>query len=171
MNGLYLEMKIDPAHSATMLKRFSALIEYPAHINQVTSAELSKELEHIEHYLAIQQMICSDEVQITYVSDIQSLEHQLPPFLIIPLIENTFKHGSKGNKKEHLVTISIVSDATKLTMDAANSVQQESRLLNRSDGETLDRLRRRMLLHYTERHVLEIHSTDTLYAVKLEITW
>jgi two-component system, LytTR family, sensor kinase len=171
LNGLYLEMKIDPTHSAAMLKRFSALIEYPSHINQVASAELSKELEHIEHYLAIQQMICSDEVQITYVRDIQSLEHQLPPFLMIPLIENAFKHGSKGNKQEHLVTISIVSDATKLTMDVANSVQQESRLLNRSDGKTLDRLRRRLLLHYPERHVLEIHSTGTLYAVKLEITW
>jgi len=171
LNGLYLEMKIDPAHSAEMLKRFSAFIEYPLRINHASHTHLTNEIEHIAHYLAIQQMICSEEVQITFVNDLQLPDRELPPYLLIPLIENAFKHGSKGNKQEHLVTISIISDATKLTLEVANSVHQEAHLLNIVQGSTLDRLKRRLQLHYPDRHLLEIHSTNSLYAVKMEIMW
>jgi hypothetical protein len=171
LNGLYLEMKIDPTHSAEMLKRFSAFIEYPLRINQASHTHLTNEIEHIAHYLAIQQMICSEEVQITFVNDLQLPDRELPPYLLIPLIENAFKHGSKGNKQEHLVTISIISDATKLTLEVANSVHQEAHLLNNVQGSTLDRLKRRLQLHYPDRHLLEIHSTNSLYAVKMEIMW
>lgn len=85
------------------------------------------ELEHIKDYLGIEKLRLGDRLQVDYVIDQDALKEDVPPFTLLPLIENAVKHGFEQSLEPGSLTLSVKKLSTKLKIEVANTYEEDSR--------------------------------------------
>jgi LytS/YehU family sensor histidine kinase len=98
--------------------------------------------------------------------DVKDPEQQIAPFLLIPFIENAFKHGDLS-LPEQPVHIHLESDKNNLHLTVENPVRQQEK--DKASGIGLENVRRRLALLYPDSHDLDIHSDGQTFIVNLKI--
>ena len=159
-NSLYsLSLKNHPDTSDYILK-LSSMMRYLTDETNLDKIPLTKELDFIKKYIAIEKMRFGKDasIQLTIVGNIND-EKLIAPFLLIPLVENAFKHGFYTNGKDAFVTITLHLENNELLFFVENSVftKQHFQEQNRT-GKGLDNLRLRLHLLYPKDSMLEINS-------------
>ncbi len=158
--------------SSTMILRLSNILRYTLYEAKSATVPLGKELTCVEQYIDIQK-IRMPEVAINYTKKNTENNFVIAPLLLLPLIENAFKHGnvSQGN---FYVNITILVNNKTLTMNVKNSmapvkITQEAVV----GGIGLENLQRRLTLLYPKTHVLETNTDHSSYfqtTLNLEIS-
>ena len=106
---------------------------------------LRKELDAIQHYLAIEQMRFEDDLQVRLSIDADAARCHVPPFLVLPLVENAIKHGQRTSPFPLQISITGTRTDGRLVLDIANTGHL------RSDTD----------LHDTDLHDTDLHDTST----------
>jgi len=90
--------------------------------------------------------------------------------LLLPLVENSFKHGIKGDLKDTYVKIDLSSDSTGISFEIENN-RVESGYTGQQDkkGIGLENIKTRLGLIYPGNHRFDIDSSKTSFRVKLEL--
>ena len=92
LNAISGMCKYDPVRADETLVRFSRYLRNNIAIMQEDGLELfSKSLEHLEDYLALEQIRFRDKIH--FVKKIETEDFLLPPLILQPLVENSIKHG------------------------------------------------------------------------------
>lgn len=171
-NSLYsLSLKNDPETPEYILK-LSGMMRYLTDETQLEKVPLTKELDFIKKYMAIEKMRFGKEasIELTILGTIND-EKLIAPFLLIPLVENAFKHGFYTNNKNAFVNIKLNLENNKLQFFVENSVftKQHFQEQHRT-GQGLDTLRQRLHLLYPKNAILEINSKKNSYTTQVKIT-
>jgi LytS/YehU family sensor histidine kinase len=93
---------------------------------------MHKEIEYLKNYIALQKLRTQSSPDIT-IEDIiteQNCNHQIAPMLLIPLVENAFKHGI-SLKEKSWIKINLECTATNIVFEVRNSMHEK----NTSDTE------------------------------------
>lgn len=171
-NSLYsLSLKNSPKLSEYILN-LSSMMRYLTDEIQLDNVPLTKELDFIKKYITIEKMRFGKEasIQLTILGNIND-ENIIAPFLLIPFVENAFKHGFYTNAKDAFVNITLSLENNELFFFVENSVftkqhfQEQNRI-----GKGLDNLRKRLYLLYPTSSRLEINSTKNTHTIQLKIT-
>lgn len=87
-------------------QKLGQMIRY--NISNINSdfATLYEEIEHIQNFYTIQKMRFGDNIKIIIDVPDELLEHEIPRFILQPIVENAFKHGFRSNKLEGTIKIS-----------------------------------------------------------------
>lgn len=94
----------EPEKAADLVQKFSLYLRGNfTELDNSSLISVSQELEHVQHYVNIEQIRFPD-IQVQY--DIQAAEFLLPPLTIQPLVENAIKHGLMGLESGGTVVIS-----------------------------------------------------------------
>jgi sensor histidine kinase YesM len=133
---------------------------------------LTEEAEYLKNYINLQLLRFGDDIQVNlYLSGISD-KYAIEPMLLIPFVENAFKHGI-GMLPDPIIDISITVDANKLSMEVMNGIAPVRTWPSTSDkrdsGIGLGNVRRRLELLYPHTHILKIEETSTTYTAKLQI--
>jgi hypothetical protein len=169
LNSIYsLALTKSPEAPDAVLK-LSRLLRY--NVSEATGARVSlkKELDYIRAYMDLQRLRFSERVNLwcEISGDEDGLE--IEPFLLIPFIENAFKHGVNSEENSDIqVFIRIRGDD--LHLDVSNRKVTVQRKDENSTGIGIDNTRQRLELLYGGRYTLEIDETKTYYTVNLQIT-
>jgi two-component system sensor histidine kinase AlgZ len=87
------------------------------------------------------------------------------------LLENAYKHGVEKLVDNAYVKIDLYLDHTQLIFSVVNNFDpEETSSLTQGGGIGLANLRKRLALHYPDRHLLQITQTDQCYSAKLTLT-
>ncbi len=144
--------------------KLSDIMKYMLYESNDTKVELSKEVRYIENYIELQRIRSKDNAAINLRVEIDSESEQIVPLILIPFIENAFKHGVI-NDLAHPVEILVRVNRGKLTFRVSNALGQLNK--DETGGIGLQNVRRRLELLYPGRYSLKIDEQDAIYSCEL----
>lgn len=172
LNTLVYMSRKKPELIEPSLISLSQLMRYMLYDNEEGKITLAEETEYLKNYINLQLLRFGDDIQVNlYLSGI-SEEYSIEPMLLIPFVENAFKHGI-GMLPDPIIDISITVEGSKLSMEVMNGIAPVRTWPSTSDkrdsGIGLGNVRRRLELLYPRAHTLKIEETLTTYIAKLQI--
>ena len=158
----------DDAGQAIM--KLSGLMRYMIYDSDVAKISLARELEHIADYLEVARLKFAkiDKVDIRMQTEGNFQNETIAPLLLIPFVENAFKHGldSKGKGYVHL---NFRKEDGELSFRIENPVLGNKEALKKHPGIGLENVKKRLRLLYPGRHHLDISTSDDKFKVELNI--
>ena len=149
--------------------KLSQIMRYMLTDSRQEKVELDEEVEYLNNFIELQRLRLADKVDIKFISEGDLSSVQMEPLLLIPFVENAFKHGVTYNDKCRIaIELTVNSGEFNFMVENSKPGSKESVKLEES-GIGLKNVRRRLELLYPGRHQLDIKETDTTYHIKLKI--
>ena len=169
LNSIYaLARKKDERTEETVL-RLSQLLRFMIYECNSAVVSLRKECQMIKDYLALEELRFQDKVALHYEEDIDSEAYQIPPLLLLPLVENAFKHGVSESRRKGRVKVCLSAQQGVLRFVVQNSVEHSPDTETEKAGLGLISLHRQLDLLYPQRHTLVIEQAEDHFGVDLQV--
>ncbi len=149
--------------------KLSQIMRYMLTDSMQEKVGLEEEVEYLNNFIELQKIRIADKVDISFTIEDDNSFIQIEPLLLIPFVENAFKHGVSYNDKSR-IAIALKTTKGELTFTVENSrpSTKDSMKLGEA-GIGLKNVSRRLELLYPGRHQLEIRDTGSLYYIMLKI--
>jgi len=170
LNNLYGLTLIKSDKTSDVVLRLSNLLDYMIYKSNDDFVPLSKELEILEGYIELEKMRYNERLDFKYevVGDVDA--HEIAPLILLPFIENSFKHGASNDRAKPSIHINIEIEPTYLLMNVVNSIPLETAKAE-PEGIGLVNVKRRLELIYPDQHQITIKKEDQVFLVELKIFW
>lgn len=168
LNSIYSLTYTDIEDSRNALHTLSRMMRYLLYSTEETTT-LLKEAVFMKDFIALMKLRANSKLTIT--TDIPEKIHDYPivPMLLLPLVENAFKHGIHATDKSE-IHIALRQDGSNLEFEVENTYFEKSSTTSEG-GIGLTNTKRRLHLIYPHKHSLVCGVTkDGMYNVKLQIT-
>ena len=167
LNNIYFFTLTNSAQAPVMIKKLSGLLNYILHECDQPLVPLEKEIKMIQDYMALEKIRYAEQMQMTIDIDGKADEKMIAPLLLIPFVENSFKHGASKMITQPWVKLTIQIENNWLHFKVTNSkpATNESSLSKGNIG--LKNVTKRLELLYPDTHELSIVSEPGSYAVHL----
>lgn len=174
LNTIYYQIDKNNQTARETLTKFSELLRYQLYHNEEQNVDLGKEAEVIENYIELQKLRMNNNYQIHY-RKIGIMEgFKISPLLLIPLVENSFKHVSHFTDRSNYISFVLKRENNSFTFHARNSVETTPNLNDkphREDGIGLKNVRRRLQLLYPKNHSLVMKRETQSFEIQLLIQY
>jgi two-component system, LytTR family, sensor kinase len=166
LNNLYslVKRKSDAAPDAVLM--LSDLMRYMLKENSMEKIELVKEISYVKSYIELQRLRLSNPNIVKSEILIDNAQTEISPMLLIPFVENTFKHADITSP-EAIIEFKLELKKGILYFDVDNQIKERNK--DETTGVGLKNVRRRLDLLYPGNHKLEIHNTENNFHVTLEL--
>ena len=170
LNNIYALAMTSPDKTPDALLKLSGMVAYILYDCSKPRVPLYRDLAFIQDYLALQQLRLSPNITLHTTLPVHLPEQlQIEPMILIPFIENAFKHGISA-RHPCVLEISVLIDKKKLTLHVENPMFPEKKTGSEdTSGFGLPNTRRRIEHTYPDRHNLDIKQIDGKYQVNLEL--
>jgi two-component system LytT family sensor kinase len=165
LNNIYSLVYRGSDEALNAIAGLSDLLRYMLY-NQTETVPLQKELDCIDKYIKLQQLRYEEPTIITVKYPYEPAPVSIPPLLLIPFIENAFKHGAPSANEQWL-SVTITVDNHTLTFESENQIGTGNK--DQTGGIGIENVKKRLGLLYPGRHSLQISKHDNLFNVKLQI--
>jgi two-component system LytT family sensor kinase len=155
----------------TSLLMLSDLMRYMLYDARETKVELRKEVEYLNCYIALQKLRFGNDVNIesTIKLDEEANHYTVEPMLLIPFVENAFKHGT-GNLDQAYISIKLLATQKLLVFEVLNSFDDASHdSSDENSGIGLSNVRSRLELLYKNKYTLTINDKNNLFYIILTL--
>ncbi|MFD2564745.1 sensor histidine kinase [Aquimarina rubra] len=166
LNSLYalIIKKSDVAEIAVL--KLSKLMRYMLYEANVPKVSLAKEIAYLKNYVDLEKLRFTNTIDISFNSELDK-DYQISPFLLIPFVENAFKHGTSSTGNSWIV-ITIFAKQEELMMQVENGksikLQQES-----VGGIGFKNVKKRLELLYPNQYSLITEDHKLSYQITLKI--
>lgn len=150
------------------LIRLSELLRYMLYDSQDSRISIANEAEHLNNYIALQKLRFDNDVKVTVAINVNNTGRQIEPMLLIPFVENAFKHGI-GLVDDAFISIQLTETENALTFDIANNYSEHSGSKDKNSGIGLTNVKSRLLLLYRDRHELTVTDNGHIFSVHLNL--
>jgi two-component system LytT family sensor kinase len=171
LNNIYALTLLDVETAREALHRLSRMMRYVLYDTQAGTTLLSKELSFVGDYIQLMQLRLTDKVTVTLNSPNPLHDQPIAPMLLLPFVENAFKHGVSALQPSW-ITITLQQQQNKLLLDVRNTrFAEKTPSLEAGNGIGLTNTRRRLDLLYPDQYVLAIneHTPAGEYHVHLTL--
>jgi sensor histidine kinase YesM len=169
LNSVVSLSRRKPEMVEPVVVKLSELMRYMIYETNDSIVPISKELAYLESYIDLQRIRFGDDIQINFTHELGPTSSSIEPMLLIPFVENAFKHGV-GFIENPTIEIELKDSAKELTFHVAN---KKGATLNEkkdeSSGIGLANVNRRLELLYPSNHELVIKETDSEFEITLII--
>lgn len=162
-----IRSKSDSAESVTI--KLSELMRYMLYESESEQVPLDKELNYLTNYIELQKVRFDEDVEINLKLEGNRSSQLIEPMLLIPFVENAFKHGV-GMIENPTIDIYSLSGNDEFFFEVKNKIAPESSEdKDSSSGIGLKNVKRRLELLYPNRHSLDIIKENGWFTVRLKI--
>lgn len=168
LNSIYALSKSQSPETPELVMQLSELMRYQLESAKKEKVLLTKELEFIENYLLLEEKRLSERCTIEL--DIQEgvPELYVAPMILIPFVENAIKHGAQKTNDKSSIEISAFLEEARFHFSVINSKPKQNSPSSRK-GLGLENVKKRLILLYPKKHVLDISDGENTYEIKLSI--
>ena len=157
----------DAVLASDYLNKLSDIIRFVLYETRADKIPLSKEIEYMEKYIALQKIRTANETYVHFSITGTVGDKLIAPMVFIPFVENAFKHTT-NKKVENAITIQISIDDTCVRLTCTN--KYDSKLPAQAHGGLGNELiKKRLNLIYPGKHELVVDNDNELYCVNLAI--
>lgn len=173
LNNIYsLTLKKSEKAPEVILK-LSELMRYLLYDTTKRSQSLQKEISCIQNYIDLEKMRFDNKLEVAIALSGNLEQKVIPPMLLMPLIENCFKHGASKNIGKTKIGLNIDVGEKFLHFKITNTNpknQQKEALPTRAGGIGLSNVRKRLELGYEpEDYELQVQNLEESFEVYLKL--
>ena len=171
LNNLYglTLSKSDKAPNVVLM--ISNLLDYLLYQCNAPEVSLQKEIDHLSNYLELQKIRYGANIEITFEVNGIVTDQKIAPSLLLPFVENSFKHGISNEVNDGFITIKLRVSDHNFYFNVENSKirHDPTRKGHSSQGIGLGNVKKRLGLIYPKQHRLIIENDEDLYKSSLYI--
>jgi hypothetical protein len=168
LNSIYSLAILKSDKTADAVVKLSEMMRYVLNDSNSNFVSLKNELNYITNYIDLQRMRLTSNVKLNYAHEGIVLDKKIAPLILIPFIENAFKHGVNSEENSEIDIAIIVSETTLKLSVKNNCVSTNNQTLNKS-GLGIENTKQRLNLLYPQNHLLNIAEVDNSFIVSLII--
>lgn len=159
------QIKSDQATEVVL--KLSNIMRYMIYDSNKEKVPLAKEISYIHDYLDLEAIRLNKSFNLKF--DVSRVDEQLEivPLILIPFVENAFKHGISDQQENNWINIFLKSDKRSLELKVENSRMEEHIQQEEASGFGLNNLRKRLELSYPKKHKLYLQESDEKFSVHL----
>jgi hypothetical protein len=169
LNNIYALSQKNASHTSEMIYRLSGLLEYMLYDSNREWISLSREMKYIEHYLEIEKIRYGQRLDVSFTSYGKVEELEVPPLILLPFVENCFKHGFSQDTGSCWLRIEVAFNSPWLMMKVENSIPEHHDTLIKKGGLGIENVRKRLAILLNDDFELkQMEATDS-YLVTLKL--
>lgn len=168
LNNIYSLTRDKSDLAPESILRLSKILRYMLYETGGAYIAIEHELIIISDYIELEKLRYDDSLHINFNYDVEDMKQAIPPLLLIPLVENAFKHGVSETRAHPLVDIHLSINNRLLVFIVKNSTEKFSEEQGIKENIGLTNLRRQLELLYTDYN-LSLQQTESLFTATLKI--
>jgi two-component system, LytTR family, sensor kinase len=168
LNNIYSLAKDKSDLAPESILRLSKILRFMLYETGGAYIAIEQELKIITDYIALEKLRYDESLSVNFNYDIEDLKQALPPLLLIPLVENAFKHGVSETRHQPFVDIHLSVNNRLLTFVVKNSTEKFSEEQGVKENIGLSNLRRQLELLYTDFN-LSLQQEESIFTTNLKI--
>jgi len=173
LNTIYFQINKENREARNSVEKLSEMLRYQLYECITDMIDISRELAYIENYVEVQRlrMEAGTDLQLKLPGEMGTFK--IAPLLILPLVENAFKHISNykdPSQNKLYITISREPDS-QFVVHVVNTINSMNRIdvAGKTGGLGLKNLERRLELLYPGKHSIRRGHTETIFETTLKI--
>jgi two-component system, LytTR family, sensor kinase len=156
LNNIYALTMIDVDNAREALHRLSRMMRYVLYETKEGTVRLSQEIDFLQDYIQLMQLRLTDKVKVTFEKPAPINNVAIAPMLLLPFLENAFKHGVSATQRSEIF-IGLTQQGQTLRVEVRNTLfSGKGKTLDESNGIGLVNTRRRLDLLYPNSYQLKI---------------
>ena len=169
MNNLVALVRMKSDELEPTVLKLSSLMQYMLYETDEERVLLKSEAEYLRNYIDLQEQRFGAELNLKVDFDIKEDWHTIEPMLLIPFVENAFKHGT-GLTDDPEIEIQLTVTENHLHFTVKNKFKETNAIKDKTSGIGLTNVKRRLELLYPGSHILSINKKNDWFAVYLDLT-
>ena len=170
LNNIYAFALTKQPRAAELVDQLTGMVDYMSKEGVRPLVPVEKELRMLQDYIGLEKIRYGDrlDMQLEITGDYKN--KMIAPLLLIPFLENSFKHGTSKMRGMQWIRLSIFINDYTIDFDLSNSRPSLSQANNdQKSGIGLKNVQKRLQLLYPGKHQLSIESTSELFTVHLQL--
>jgi two-component system LytT family sensor kinase len=152
----------------TLLK-LSSLMRYMLYGADDEKVPLAQEVNYLESYIDLQKLRFGDDVPVEFIKSNVLFGYGIEPMLLIPFVENAFKHGV-GDVENPEIKIELIVEQGELNFNVSNKFNALRKdLKDTPSGIGLNNVKKRLNLLYGAKHSLQVEQANGFFITKLKL--
>ena len=171
LNNLYALTLAKSDLAPEVVLKLSELLDFILYQSHQSEISLEKEIELIQGFVDLEGLRYGEQIDMDVCYDIQDASVAIAPLMLLPFVENAFKHGVSGNMENPVIRIKLKATQERLEFSVYNH-KSKSKGISKTfvqGGIGIQNLQRQLELNYPKRHQLDIQETEDDYTIHLTL--
>jgi sensor histidine kinase YesM len=169
LNSVYFLIHKDNPAARQALHKFSDMLRYQLYEMNGEKIPIEKEITYLKDYMDLQQLRKDDRFEVRFDCSPDVKGFLIEPLLLIPFVENAFKHISNKDDSTNFVTVKMSRQNGSFAFEVENSRDPGIKNTEQAGGIGLNNVKRRLELLYPQKHELSINDTPNVYKIDLKL--
>jgi two-component system LytT family sensor kinase len=168
LNNIYALARKKSDDTADVVMKLSKILRFMLYESGKVSISIEEEVRLIEDYIDLEKLRYRDKVKISFISRVDQPAQEISPFLLLPFVENAFKHGVSESFFHAAISIQLHLEKEQLFFKIENTKEQLHDKGTSQQPIGLYNSKRQLELTYAD-HNLEISNKPDRFTVLLNV--
>ncbi|MBP6795234.1 MAG: sensor histidine kinase, partial [Saprospiraceae bacterium] len=159
LNNIYALARKKSDDTADAVMKLSTLLRFMLYESKKSRISIAEEIKIIDDYIQLEKIRYRENLQLTFTKSIDDDKKQIAPLILLPFVENAFKHGASENRFGTSIQINLQLSKGWLHFEIQNSKSDDKTILVPGDGLGLKNVKRQLELTYPDHQLI----IDTTY--------
>jgi sensor histidine kinase YesM len=166
LNNIYSKAQTESPGSAKMIDELSHILRYVLYEGKRELVPLENELQMLIDYINLEKMRYDNKLDLYLSLPSKTEGVHMAPLLLLPFVENCFKHGTSKMLNNPWINLKIELRQTSFFMKLMNG-KKDLQKTNARKGTGIENVRKRLDLLYKNKYDLKITEDDEVFVVNL----
>jgi hypothetical protein len=169
LNNIYSQTQIESPQGSKMIMGLSDILRYILYEGQKPLVRLKQELQLIIEYVNLEKIRYGNKLEVNVLIPDTPKDLFITPLLLLPFVENCFKHGTSNVLENPWINLTIELKDTTLVMKLMNGKVPVKGKEHKRSGIGINNVRKRLDLLYKDRYDLQIREEEEVFVVDLRV--
>ncbi|PCJ95010.1 MAG: histidine kinase [Flavobacteriaceae bacterium] len=167
LNNIYSLSVCNSPNASIVIGKLSEILDYVLYRCNTRLVLLSNEIKLLHNYIELEKLRYDDRLEVAFVNKIQN-DIEIPPLILLSLVENAFKHGAGEDSGSPKIAIEVNTKQDSFIFKISNTVSKEY-ISTEKKPIGLANIRKQLDLIYEKGYSLDIANTGGRFTVTLGI--
>jgi len=169
LNNIYSQTQTASPKGSKMIMGLSDLLRYVLYEGQKPFVSLKQELLMITEYINLEKIRYGNKLDVHVLTPDKSEDLYIAPLLLLPFIENCFKHGTSNMLENPWINLTVELKDTTLVMKLMNGKTPLNGSIQEKQGIGINNVSQRLNLLYKDKFDLQIQEDEEVFVVDLKV--
>lgn len=168
LNSIYALTLSKNDKAPEVILKLSEILRYILYEGGEKTVELKQEIEYIKNYLELEKIRFGERLKLSIEINGDYSGMEISPMILLPFVENSFKHGVNSTVEESFINIKISVDKNVLYFEIENNKHPDySSEPKPNSGIGINNVKKRLNLIYPEKYSVKLDDRGKTYKVNL----
>jgi len=169
LNNIYSQTQLESPKGSKMIMGLSEMLRYILYEGQKPVVPLKQELMMVTEYISLEKIRYGNKLDVYLMTPDKADDLYIAPLLLLPFVENCFKHGASNVLQNPWINLTIEVKDTTLTMKLMNGKAPMKENGKNKAGIGISNVRQRLELLYKDKYDLQVREDEEVFVVDLKV--